>query len=90
MQSIDSTPATGSETPSTGATSGQARGASSRRKLTDEQEREVARLYAQTDTPVSEISSRFGIGESSVYRVAERHGAPLRGRTPRAGARADG
>src|SRR6476619_5717672 len=59
----------------------------SRRKLTEEQEREVTRLYAETDTPVSEISKRFGIGESSVYRVAQRHGAALRGRsttTPKA------
>jgi transposase-like protein len=52
-----------------------------RRKLTDQQEAEVTRLYAETDTPVSEISKRFGIGESSVYRVAQRHGAALRGRT---------
>src|SRR5436190_18514335 len=53
----------------------------SRRKLTEDQEREVTRLYAETETPVSEISKRFGIGESSVYRVAQRHGASLRGRT---------
>src|SRR6202171_1149230 len=52
-----------------------------RRKLNDQQEREVTRLYAETETPVSEISKRFGIGESSVYRVAQRHGAALRGRT---------
>ena len=56
-------------------------GAGTRRKLNEEQEREVTRLYAETDTPVSEISKRFGIGESSVYRVAQRHGASLRGRT---------
>lgn len=53
-----------------------------RRKLTEEQEREVTRLYAETTTPVSEIRSRFGIAESSVYRVSQRHGAPLRGRVP--------
>src|SRR5438876_7966453 len=52
-----------------------------RRKLSDPQEREVTRLYAETETPVSEISKRFGIGESSVYRVAQRHGAALRGRS---------
>ncbi len=49
--------------------------AGTRRKLTEDQEREVTRLYADTETPVSEISKRFGIGESSVYRVAQRHGA---------------
>src|SRR6266704_5458769 len=56
--------------------------AGTRRKLTEDQEREVTRLYADTETPVSEISKRFGIGESSVYRVAQRHGAKLRGRQP--------
>src|SRR5579871_6417027 len=56
-----------------------------RRKLTDEQELEVTRLYAETQTPVPEISKRFGIGESSVYRVAQRHGAALRGRTSTSG-----
>src|SRR5215470_2380886 len=65
---------TAAGTPSEGATG-------SRRKLTEDQEREVTRLYAETETPVSEISKRFGIGESSVYRVAQRHGASLRGRT---------
>ena len=54
-----------------------------RRKLSEEQEGEVTRLYADTTMAVSEIARKFGIGESSVYRVAQRHGAPLRGtRTP--------
>jgi transposase-like protein len=56
-----------------------------RRKLSDEQEREVTRLYAETTTAVPEIAGRFGIGESSVYRVAQRHGAALRGRAPASG-----
>jgi transposase-like protein len=50
-----------------------------RRKLSDEQDGEVTRLYADTTLPVSEIARTFGIGESSVYRVAQRHGAALRG-----------
>jgi transposase-like protein len=57
-----------------------------RRKLSDEQEREVTRLYAETSTLASEIAQTFGIGESSVYRVAQRHGAALRGRQTRPGA----
>src|SRR5437660_12645083 len=66
---------------------GQGEGAvGTRRKLSEDQEREVTRLYSETDTPVSEISKRFGIGESSVYRVAQRHGASLRGRTATASA----
>src|SRR5437762_5288623 len=62
----------------------------SRRKLSEDQEREVTRLYAETETPVSEISKRFGIGESSVYRVAQRHGAKLRGRTTTGATRGGG
>ncbi len=58
------------------------RGVPRRRKLSDEQEREVTRLYAETSTPTAEIARRFGIAESSVYRVTQRHGAPLRGRPP--------
>jgi transposase-like protein len=58
------------------------------RKLTDEQEREVARLYAETDTPMGEIARRFSIGQASVARIAQRQGAPPRserGTPPRAG-----
>jgi transposase-like protein len=51
-----------------------------RRRLNEEQEREVTRLYAETTMPVPEISKQFSIGESSVYRIAQRHGAGLRGR----------
>ena len=51
-----------------------------RRKLSEEQEGEVTRLYADTTMAVSEIARTFGIGESSVYRLAQRHGAALRGR----------
>src|SRR5205809_3094861 len=64
---------------SDGAAAGES-GTGTRRKLSDEQEREVTRLYAETETPVSEVSKRFGIGKSSVYRVAQRHGAALLGR----------
>src|SRR5258708_31708087 len=83
MESSDSA-RKASDSGSDGAASSgaQSDGASTtRRKLSDTQEREVTRLYAETETPVSEISKRFGIGESSVYRVAQRHGAALRGRS---------
>src|SRR5579871_6527167 len=71
---------------STGADGAGREGATgTRRKLSEDQEREVTRLYSETETPVSEISKRFGIGESSVYRVAQRHGAALRGRTSTSG-----
>src|SRR5437899_2172934 len=42
-----------------------------RRKLTDEQAREVTRLYAETDTPVEAIARQFSIGQASVYRLAQ-------------------
>jgi transposase-like protein len=51
---------------------------SPRRKLTVEQAREVTRLYAETDTPVGSIARQFGIGQSSIYRLAQQHGVPLR------------
>ena len=51
-----------------------------RRRLSPEQQREVARLYAESTTPTSEIRKRFGIGESSLYRIVQRQGVPLRGR----------
>jgi len=50
------------------------------RKLSDEQELELTRLYSDTETPVPDIARRFGVGESSVYRISQRHGAGLRGR----------
>src|SRR5713226_9895237 len=51
------------------------------RKLTDEQEREVTRLYAESLTSLVEIGQRFGIGQTSVARIAQRHGAQLRSPT---------
>jgi transposase-like protein len=51
-----------------------------RRRLSPEQAREVARLYAEGALPTSEIRKRFGIGESSLYRIVQREGVPLRGR----------
>jgi len=56
-----------------------------RRKLSDEREQELTR-YTDTTMPVSEIARTLGIGESSVYRVAQRHGAALRGRQTPPGA----
>src|SRR5579859_7439741 len=80
MESSDSRKDSGSDGESTRGAQGDG-ATTTRRKLNDSQEREVTRLYAETETPVSEISKRFGIGESSVYRVAQRHGAKLRGRS---------
>src|SRR5690242_18413444 len=51
-----------------------------RRRLTSEQQREIARLYGETGTPTAEIRERFGIGESSLYRVLQKQSVSLRGR----------
>jgi transposase-like protein len=55
-------------------------GRSRLRKLSEEQELELTHLYSQTETPVPEIATRFNVGESSVYRISQRHGAKLRSR----------
>jgi transposase-like protein len=52
----------------------------SRRRLTPDQQREIARLYSETGASTAEIRERFGIGESSLYRVLQKHGVSLRGR----------
>jgi transposase-like protein len=60
----------------------QTRRPSSRRLLPDDQKREVIRLYSETTTPVPEMAKRFGIGESSLYRLVQQHGVPRRGSNP--------
>ena len=54
----------------------QTRRRSSRRILNDNQKREVIRLYSETTTSVPEMAKRFGIGESSLYRLVQQHGVP--------------
>jgi transposase-like protein len=57
---------------------------SPRRILTEDQKREVARLYSETSTPVPEIKKQFGIAESSLYRLIQQRGVAPRGRVPAA------
>jgi transposase-like protein len=56
-----------------------------RRRLTQEQQREIARLYAETETPTPEIRALFGLADSSLYRVLQRQGVALRGRVSGSG-----
>jgi hypothetical protein len=64
------------------STSGSASTRRSRRpKVSVNEEREIARLYADGNMPTSTIRAQFGIGESSLYRIIQRQGATLRGRT---------
>jgi transposase-like protein len=76
------TMATSTEQPSaaTASTPTGRGGRSPLRKLSEEQELELTRLYSQTETSVPEIATRFNVGESSVYRISQRHGAKLRSR----------
>lgn len=60
-------------------------GGGTRRRLTPDEQHEIARLYTETSAPPSEIRERFGIGESSVYRVLQKQGVSLRGRGSDAG-----
>src|SRR5438270_13748909 len=53
---------------------------SPRRMLSEDQKREVVRLYAETITPLEEIRRYFGIAESSLYRLIKQRGVPPRGR----------
>jgi hypothetical protein len=52
---------------------------SRRAKVSLDEEREIARLYADASTPTSAIRARFDIGESSLYRIIQRQGISLRG-----------
>ena len=54
---------------------------SRRPRLSLDEKREIARLYADTSTSTSEICARLGIGESSLYRIVQLQGLRLRGRT---------
>jgi transposase-like protein len=51
------------------------------RRLSQAEALEIARLYAETNTPTAETRERFGIGDSSLYRIVQQRGIVLRGRT---------
>ena len=72
---------TSAESPSEALASATRPAGSRRRRLSPDEERDIARLYADTSMSTSEIRERFGIGESSLYRVVQRHGVGLRGRS---------
>jgi transposase-like protein len=72
---------TSAESPSEALASATRPAGSRRRRLSPDEERDIARLYADTSMPTSEIREHFGIGESSLYRVVQRQGVGLRGRS---------
>src|SRR5919202_1615530 len=50
-----------------------------RRRLTQEEQREIARLYAEPNASAHDIRERYGIGDSTLYRVLSRFGVSRRG-----------
>jgi hypothetical protein len=48
--------------------------------LTPSEQDEVVRLYREATTSTADIRERFGIGDSSLYRLLQKHGVALRGR----------
>jgi transposase-like protein len=54
---------------------------SRRSRVSLDEQREIAGLYADASVPTSAIRARFGIGESSLYRIIQRAGVALRGRS---------
>jgi transposase-like protein len=46
-----------------------------KRKLSQAVELELTQRYISNDTTTAELARSYGISESSVWRVAERHGA---------------
>ena len=79
------TTATDSSSDKPAATASQPRPRGKRRNLTEDQKRELARLYSETDTSLSAIRVRFGIAESSLYRLLQQRGIKVRGRLPQSG-----
>src|SRR5206468_12704185 len=51
-----------------------------RRRLSPEQQLEIAQMYAEAGASVGDIRRQFGVSEPSVYRVLDKHGVSLRGR----------
>jgi transposase-like protein len=50
-----------------------------RKRLGLEDRQEIARLYSETSTSIADIRERFGIPESSLYRVLQQQGVRRRG-----------
>jgi hypothetical protein len=81
MTTTTSVPATGPDQAAATPPSARPKRVFPVRKLNDEQERELTRLYAETPTRLGQIGQRFGIALTSVVRIALRNGAPLRSPT---------
>ena len=49
-----------------------------RRRLTPDEQREIARWYAEARASNADLCQRFGISDPTLYRVLQREGVPLR------------
>ena len=47
---------------------------SRRARLTPEEQREIARVYTDENASPAELRTRFGIGDSSLYRLLQKQG----------------
>jgi transposase-like protein len=52
-----------------------------RPRLTPSEQEEVVRMYQEATTSTADIREKFGIGDSSLYRLLQKHGVALRGRS---------
>ena len=52
-----------------------------RARLTPEEQRQIVGLYADPDVSTAEIRQRFAITDTSLYRLLQKHGVALRGRS---------
>jgi len=51
-----------------------------RARLTPDEQRHIVGLYADPEVSTTDIRQRFAISETSLYRLLQKHGVPLRGR----------
>ena len=84
MHSVEDIEATDQSTGGVAAATPGPRRPGRRPRLTESEQEEVVRLYQEATTSTGEIRERFGIGDSSLYRLLQKHGVPLRGRAPSA------
>jgi hypothetical protein len=52
-----------------------------RARLTPDEQRKIVGLYADANVSNAEIRQRFAITDTSLYRLLQKHGVPLRGRS---------
>jgi transposase-like protein len=59
-----------------------------RARLTPDEHRQIVGLYSDPQVSTAEIRQRFAITDTSLYRLLQKQGVPLRGRTTSRPARA--